>query len=144
MYRHSPIQTTTTQHDISYRLSAASYCQYQYISRHFRINSYPYDGTAARSRPRNGGERPASFAPLTSSLPLVPPISTSQLLSAGSGHDYHRFRAFPLLRSNATILPAPDQDKDTVANVEQTLHPSPPFCFLLLCPQLPPPSNLVQ
>ena len=33
--------------------------------------------TAARSRPRNGGELPAKLAPLTSSM-LVPPTSASQ------------------------------------------------------------------
>ena len=55
---------------------------------------------ASRSQPRNGGDLPAIFAPLTSSLPLVPPISTSQRLSAGSGHEHHRFHAFPFLRTS--------------------------------------------
>ena len=59
------------------------------------------------SRPRNGGELPAKLAPLTSSLPLVPLTPTSQCFSAGSGHDYHHFHAFPLLRSNTHLLRLP-------------------------------------
>ena len=33
--------------------------------------------------------------------------SNSQSLSAWSGHDYHRFHTFPLLRSNAHLLRVP-------------------------------------
>ena len=37
--------------------------------------------------------------------PLLP--FANQWFRAGSGHDYHRFHAFPLLRSNAAILRLP-------------------------------------
>ena len=36
----------------------------------------------------------------------LPPFAV-QRFRAGSGHDYQRFRAFPLLRSNAAILRLP-------------------------------------
>ena len=38
---------------------------------------------------------------------LVPPTSTSQRLGAGSGHEYPRCHAFPLVLSNAHVLGLP-------------------------------------
>ena len=50
----------------------------------------------------------------------------------------------PKSKVNVNTDGGPLPDEETLANFEQALRPSPPYCFRIMCPQLPPPSNLVQ
>ena len=61
-------------------------------------------GTGADALTTNGALSTTLLASRLECM-LVPLTPTSQCFSAGSGHDYHHFHAFPLLRDHSAQTP---------------------------------------